>query len=822
MRKTIFSLIIGKLFFLPLMSYAQTVEFNEQALFVSGMGHVDLSAFEKSSYSEGKFLVDVFVNGHKVNYLDQIDFLKREDNIEACLPPKLIESIGLKSSFFEGAPVWNDGNCVDLKSIDEHIQIRFDDEKQELHLSIPQLHFLYNDASWVPPQQRDSGINGLVIDYSVIGNYANFKNDSASHNLNSYGTVGANVGTWRLRSNYQYQNTFGQENGASNFEWVQTYAFTDLPSWSSKLFVGEHYTSSNLFDSVRFVGVSVFSDENMLPAALRGYAPNISGIASSNAVVTISQNGRILSQTQVPPGPFSIDNLSSSLSGTLDVRITEEDGRVREYQVSTTSIPFLTRQGQVRYTVNAGQLAPLGGEDVNSDFLSGEFSWGVLNNASVFGGIFSTADRKYYAYNVGLGVNMEKLGALSFDVTNSVNSVESTEKQEGSSYRLNYAMRFSDTSRLNLVGYRFSSKSFMSVNDYIIAQSGLLNSWDREKNIFSMSFSQQLPAWNANVSFNASRGTYWNGNDTKNYSFTFNKTLNWSFLKDALLTMSLGRNTDARGGHFSQAYLSLSVPLAGRSSGRLQYFGAYSGQSKTYTNNVGYYDTWRGNNVGLSVASMDAGRNIGLGASLYRETPYGTIQLNGAYNEDYQSLAGGVDGSITITSHGIVAHPRVFQNQARLIVDTDGAAGVYINDNQAITNSQGLAGISNVPAYYRNFQYINLNNMPQNVEVSNNVIETVLTDGAIGYAQVQAIIGEKILTTILMSDGTFPPFGAFVYDADNSRELGMVSDQGYTYLAGVQAGKVIVVKWGNEQSCRISIGQADVQGLQTLICQVDA
>lgn len=822
MKKTIFSLVAGKLFFLPLMTYAQTVEFNDQALFMSGLGHVDLSAFEKSSYSEGQFLVDVSVNGHRVNFLDQIDFVKRGDEIQACLPLKLIETIGLKASFIQDMPVWNDGKCVDLGAMDEHIQVKFDDEKHVLHLSIPQVHFLYSDGSWIPPQQRDSGVNGLVLDYSIIGNYANYKDSSASHYLNSYGTVGANIGTWRLRSNYQYQNEFRQRGSHSDFDWIQTYAFTDLPSWSSKLFVGEHYTSTNVFDSVRFIGVSVFSDENMLPAALRGYAPNITGTASSNATVTISQNGRILSQTQVPPGPFSIDNLSSSLSGTLDVKITEEDGSVREYQVSTTSIPFLTRQGQVRYAMNAGRLDPLGMSGVNSDFLSGEFSWGALNNASVFGGFFSTTDRKYYAYNIGLGINMEKWGALSLDVTNSVNSVESTGKENGSSYRLNYAMRFSDTSRLNLTGYRFSSKHFMSANDYVIAQSGGLSAWDREKNLFSMSFSQQLPAWNANVSFNASRGTYWTGSDRTNYSLTFNKTLNGLFLKDALLTMSFGQSTDARGERFSQAYLSLSVPLTNRSSGRLQYFGSYNGQSKTYTNNVGYYDNWAGNNVGLSVASSDSGKNVGLSGSLYRDTPYGTVQFNGAYNEDYQSLSGGVDGSITITSHGVVAHPRVYQNQARLIVDTDGAKGVSINENQAVTNSQGLAGVSNVPAYYRSFQYVNLNNIPETVEVDNNVIEVVLTDGAIGYARVETIIGEKILTTILLPDGTFPPFGAFVYDAGNSRELGMVAEQGYTYLAGIQPGRDLIVKWGNEQSCHIAIEQTDVQGLQTLTCQMDA
>ncbi|WP_142793400.1 fimbria/pilus outer membrane usher protein, partial [Klebsiella pneumoniae] len=93
-------------------------------------------------------------------------------------------------------------------------------------------------------------------------------------------------------------------------------------------------------------------------------------IATSNATVTVSQNGRILDQVKVAPGPFLIDNLSSSLLGTLDVKITEEDGSVREYQVSSTSIPFLTRPGMVQYKFNAGQLDPMGYKNVKNDFIS--------------------------------------------------------------------------------------------------------------------------------------------------------------------------------------------------------------------------------------------------------------------------------------------------------------------------------------------------------------------------------------------------------------------------------------------------------------------
>jgi outer membrane usher protein FimD/PapC len=43
----------------------------------------------------------------------------------------------------------------------------------------------------------------------------------------------------------------------------------------SKLTVGEDYLSSDLFDSWRYTGLSLASDESQLPPKLRGYAPEV-------------------------------------------------------------------------------------------------------------------------------------------------------------------------------------------------------------------------------------------------------------------------------------------------------------------------------------------------------------------------------------------------------------------------------------------------------------------------------------------------------------------------------------------------------------------
>ncbi len=64
--------------------------------------------------------------------------------------------------------------------------------------------------------------------------------------------------------------------------------------------------------------------------------------------------------------------------------MTEEDGRVNNFQVSAASTPFLTRQGQVRYKLAAGQPRPsMSHQTENETFFSNEVSWDAVKHLAV-------------------------------------------------------------------------------------------------------------------------------------------------------------------------------------------------------------------------------------------------------------------------------------------------------------------------------------------------------------------------------------------------------------------------------------------------------
>ncbi|WP_225522273.1 FimD/PapC N-terminal domain-containing protein, partial [Klebsiella pneumoniae] len=97
--KNIVASLIAGLFFYSNYVNADSIQFNQDALSISGDSDIDLSAFEHNSVAEGSYFSNISVNGKRVNFLDKIDFLNNNGKIQPCIPQKLVELIGLKEEF---------------------------------------------------------------------------------------------------------------------------------------------------------------------------------------------------------------------------------------------------------------------------------------------------------------------------------------------------------------------------------------------------------------------------------------------------------------------------------------------------------------------------------------------------------------------------------------------------------------------------------------------------------------------------------------------------------------------------------------------------
>ncbi|MFS1780916.1 fimbria/pilus outer membrane usher protein [Escherichia coli] len=328
------------------------IQFDSRFLELKGDTKIDLKRFSSQGYVEpGKYNLQVQLNKQPLAEEYDIYWYAGEDDVSksyACLTPELVAQFGLKEDVAKNLQWSHDGKCLKPGQL-EGMEIKADLSQSALVISLPQAYLEYTWPDWDPPSRWDDGISGIIADYSITAQTRHEENGGDDSNeISGNGTVGVNLGPWRMRADWQtnYQHTrsndddeeFSGDDTQKKWEWSRYYAWRALPSLKAKLALGEDYLNSDIFDGFNYVGGSVSTDDQMLPPNLRGYASDISGVAHTTAKVTVSQMGRVIYETQVPAGPFRIQDLGDSISGTLHVRIEEQNGQVQEYDISTASM----------------------------------------------------------------------------------------------------------------------------------------------------------------------------------------------------------------------------------------------------------------------------------------------------------------------------------------------------------------------------------------------------------------------------------------------------------------------------------------------------
>jgi outer membrane usher protein FimD/PapC len=791
-----------------LNGFAHAIEFNTDVLDTEDKQNIDLSRFATSGYvMPGQYQLEIKVNQHGIP-AQTVLYLPRDgqpDSSDPCLPASIIAQIGLKPDIAAKISYWHQNTCADLNALDGII-MRTDLGAGILFIAIPQAWLEFSDQNWLPASRWDDGIAGLILDYNLNTLFSRPEHSASMHNASLNGTAGMNYGPWRFRGDYQGNFTrVGGDGGHSqnNFDWSRVYLFRAIRAWASTLTLGESYFTSDIFNTFRYTGLSLASDERMLPPKLRGYAPEVSGIAHTNAKVTVSQQGRLLYQTTVPAGPFRIQDLNSSVSGLLDVQVEEQDGSIQTFQLNTATIPYLTRPGALRYKTAVGQPSTMNHQLEGPMFASSELSWGMSNNWSLYGGAIIAGD--YNALSLGIGRDLYILGALSADVTQSrATQLTKQNTQQGKSFRLSYAKRFDELdSEVTFAGYRFSQRKFMTMDQYLESRYRG-NDNGRDKEMYTVTVNKNFPDARVSLYLAYNRQTYWEQQATNSYSATLSHYLDVLTMKDISVNLSASRSKD-NGANNDTLFLSLSVPLGNRQT--LSYNGQHSkdgyNQTVSYLNNNSDNSNYR-LSAGTKSGQQDGTKSQFSGFYTQRSS-MAEVSLNTAYAQDnYSSYGMSLKGGVTMTPQGAALHTNSANGGTRLMVNTDGVAGVPIEGRSLSSNMFGIAVLNDVSSYYRTDTRIDINNLADDVEARQSTVESALTEGAIGYRRFAMVKGAKAIATLRLADGSYPPFGSSVLNSKN-QELAIVSEDGFAYLSGIQAGEKLDVSWNNSKQCQITI-----------------
>lgn len=797
---------------------------------------VDLSAFSQAGgVAEGEYTVSVFVNQQDVGQFT-LNFIKNaQGDIAPELTPEQLDTFGVNVPHI---PVLKDlpkGELIsDLGALIPQATTRLDLSRLRLTISVPQVAMQSLISRNADPSLWDDGIPALMANYNVSAGRTTSRYDGKKNqNTNVFASarLGANAGPWRLRSHLTHSRfEYSGGNNSSATTNTQTYFSNttlsrDIRALRSTLLVGESSTGSDVFDGVPFKGVQLTSNEQMLPSQLRGYAPAISGVANSNARVTIRQNGNIVYEAYVAPGPFYINDIQQAgLSGDYDVTVTEADGAQRQFVVPYSSLPVMLRPGGWKYEVASGRYnGSLTTRSRRSDFILGTAVYGLHNDVTVYGGALLAKD--YQSLSVGTGVSLGDFGAVSTDVTHSSakfsysNQVASTsERKTGQSYRIRYSKSLMATgTSVDLTALRYSTEHFYNFSEFNSQGYRLedgLSPWtlQRRRSSFQTQLSQQMQQYGS-LHFRANRDDYWGSSRTLTglsvgYSNSF-KGVSYG------VNYNIDRVKDSRNNWPENRQLSfnLSVPFSLFTHDR-DVQSIYATYSLSHDQNGRTQ-----NNSGLSGSLMDGKLSYGASQSWGNKGQIANTNLNAGYQGDKGSLSGGysysnnaqsinmnASGGVLLHSEGLTLSRSMGDSVA--LISAPGAEGVSVNGGTAVTDWRGYAVAPYLSDYNKNSIGLDPSTLPENVDLPQSNTNVYPTKGAVVKASFRTRIGYQVLMT-LKQGAKSVPFGAIAtLMSDNSADnmSSIVGDGGQVYLTGLPETGELLVKWGDAtaQQCQVN------------------
>lgn len=775
----------------------------------------DFSKFNKQNYQlPGVYRVDIIVNrslikSQDVNFIEKFD---EKDNsyLFPCISLQELQNFGINIS---NALDPEDDRCVDFTTRIPDSSSDFQFNEQRLVLNFPQAYTQRKSSDVVPTEQWENGINAFFSNYMISANRMS-TNDNKSLFLGF--ESGFNLGSWQFRNNSTFN--YNSSRSQSNHQWnnINNYVRKNIIPLKSLLIVGDSYTEGSIFDSISFRGASLATADDMYANSEQGYAPTVRGIARTNATVIIKQNGYTVHKIAVSPGPFVIDNLSStSVSGDLNVEVQESDGTTQKFIIPYSTLPILQREGRTKYYVAAGKNRNNLNNTKSAKFLQASAVHGLPYRLSIYTGTQLSSD--YQNALIGVGQNLGTFGAMSFDITHATTKMDDITTETGQSLRFLYAKSLIRTgTTFRLLGYRYSTKDFYSFNE-----SMGLNPWrlDSESNKLENGYFDSFNyakkgQFEANIShgfannygslyFSGSQQSYWgtsekdqrlqasysNSYKDLGYSLTISSikyglyntedtqySASFSFPLEALF-----RNGKYRDGVLSRINLSTSIDSSDT-------------QDTSFRSSM-YGTALQDNSLQYSLSHSKSGNSDSAALSLSYLARYGYVGVGYSVSGSENQLSLSARGSALIHRNGITLGQ--YLSGTGILVEIPQSPNIMIDNMQGIkTDWRGYALIPYAAAYRQNRISLNTNSFADDLEIENSVASTVPTNGSITKVSFKPKTG--IRTLISLTHNSKPiPFASTVTE-ENSKITSMIDNNGDVFLSGLPLKGRLNVVWGKE------------------------
>ena len=770
-------------------------------------------------YNPGIYNVDVYVNKQYIGR-KEIDFIAEENgDIRPCFNYDVIKKIGLTKDILTTIPELTD-ECLSLSDYVKNTT-NFNLSKLNLNLMIAQNDLINLPRGYTNPDNWDVGNSIGFINYMASAYHSSINNDFG-HQKQTSGFVsvdgGINFGKWQFR---QQSNINFSEGGDTQWNNSRTYIKRPVEQIKGNVLLGQTYTSGRFFSGLRFTGINVSSDDRMLPPSIRGYAPTVRGVAKSNAKVSIFQNNRILYETSVSAGAFSINDLyPTSYNGNLLVKVEEADGSTSEFTVPFSAVPESLRKGRIKYNFDAGKTKDI---SENSYFADSSIQYGLSNKVTLILGLRVGDD--YYAGLLG-GTYADYFGTFGTTFTYSYADQVNGKLLTGWMANLNYSKTFIPTqTTLTLAGYKYSTDDYRDLSDVLERRyaekyntTGQYSESYKQSSRLSIGLNQTMGKW-GDLFLSGSVSRYHDSNYKNTQAqFGYNKSFNNGAMFSASILKQYYHSANHNQSDFNyflaenksetSVNFSLSIPLnMGRKNGNNSVSLSYA-NSVQHTNAYqvafsGYQNKVNPLNYTAGVSYDDQSNKAILNAGIGKRFTYANTGLNASASSQYWQVAGNVQGALALHSGGVTFGQYLSDTFA--LVEAKGAQGAEVNNSQgAKIDRNGYALVPSLTAYQENTVSINPVGTSYFLDIDTVNDKIVPYAGAAVKVKFNTKIGYPLLIQTKLSSGDFIPVGASVLNKKNE-VLGTTGQNGQIYVRTDQEQGKLTVAWGSlaQEKCTV-------------------
>ena len=611
--------------------------FQGVSLFGAENKQLDTSKFQDSNYiDEGQYLWNAKVNGvDKGELLFLLKLNAHKNKTDICLSLEQIKKLGI---FLETKSDSNHVSCIFTQDISPFIQYEIKQDVQQITFTIPDALIQHDNDS---EKEYNLGNNSVFTNYNY--NYSRSEQKeydflSEQHFLGLQS--GVNIFGWSLR----HQSVLSIQDNVSKFESNQFTLYKDITEILPHTRMSLGHVSVAGPNSVPLMGIQLETEPLMRPEGERYYAPVIEQIANSHALVKVLQNGRIIFEKSVTPGPFTIDNLRGlNRQGDLTLEIYEANQTVRSYIIPYAMQLSLIRQNQLNYSLAIGDFT-IQNRTTGKRVIQGMYEYGLRHDMSITHG-FSYADG-YKSTNIGSIFN-NKFGGFATNLDYAQSEIL---KEKGYKFQINYqTQEILQGLNLNL-RTAYYSPFFPDLSTSLSTGSQLSEEKISQnmKQDFQLNLTQSFPDQGGNLTFGTLVRSYWNTEEQYkqaqiSYANVWKKlqyTLQYNYSKN---TKSIDEQT---------FFISLSLPLGtGKVSANIQQQENTEKSTKStlqYSDVIGQHNQW---NYALST-------NYSQDTDQYSQNYSASLSYSGAKNQLSSAISQSkTDRQTSVSLNGaLVAH----------------------------------------------------------------------------------------------------------------------------------------------------------------------